>query len=104
MVAIRRDGTVATLSRTPSPCQGYTGWQEFGGTSVSTPIIAAVYPQGTSTGHGTYPGAWTWSHRTGLTDVTTGSNGSCPTYRWCHAVAGWDGPTGLGTPRGTAAF
>jgi subtilase family serine protease len=84
--------------------QGYTGWQEFGGTSASSPIIAAVYAQGTSTGHGTYPGAWTWSHRAGLGDVTTGSNGSCPTYRWCHAVAGWDGPTGLGTPRGTTAF
>ena len=84
--------------------QGYTGWQEFGGTSVSSPIIAAVYAQGTSTGHGTYPGAWTWSHRTGLTDVTTGSNGTCPIYRWCHATTGWDGPTGLGTPRGTASF
>jgi subtilase family serine protease len=86
------------------PYQGYTGWQEFGGTSVSSPIIGAVYAQGTSTGHGTYPGAWTWSHRGGLDDVTTGSNGTCSIYRWCHALAGWDGPTGLGTPRGTAAF
>ena len=86
------------------PYQGYTGWQEFGGTSVSSPIIAGVYAQGTSTGHGTYPGAWTWAHRTGLVDVTTGANGTCPTYRWCHALAGWDGPTGLGTPRGTTAF
>jgi len=23
---------------------------------------------------------------------------------WCHARAGWDGPTGLGTPNGTSAF
>jgi subtilase family serine protease len=86
------------------PYQGYTGWQEFGGTSVSSPVIAAVYAQGTSTGHGTYPGAWTWSHRAALADVSAGSNGTCSTYRWCHSLSGWDGPTGLGTPRGTAAF
>ena len=29
---------------------------------------------------------------------------SCPTSQWCTARAGWDGPTGLGTPNGTGAF
>jgi hypothetical protein len=24
--------------------------------------------------------------------------------QWCNARAGWDGPTGLGTPNGTGAF
>jgi hypothetical protein len=23
---------------------------------------------------------------------------------WCRAGRGWDGPTGLGTPKGTPAF
>jgi hypothetical protein len=36
--------------------------------------------------------------------VTSGSNGSCTTTQWCNARAGWDGPTGLGTPNGVGAF
>ena len=38
-----------------------------------------------------------------LFDVTSGSNGNCGTYL-CTAAAGYDGPTGLGTPNGTSAF
>jgi hypothetical protein len=42
----------------------------------------------------------------GLNDVTAGSNGDCEAARayLCHAVAGYDGPTGLGTPDGVSAF
>jgi hypothetical protein len=36
--------------------------------------------------------------------VRAGSNGTCPVHYLCNARAGYDGPTGLGTPRGTAAF
>jgi hypothetical protein len=36
--------------------------------------------------------------------VTSGSNGSCSVAYFCTAEAGYDGPTGLGTPDGTAAF
>jgi hypothetical protein len=43
-------------------------------------------------------------HRGGVDDITYGSNGSCPTSRWCTAHYGWDGPTGWGTPKGIAAF
>jgi hypothetical protein len=39
-----------------------------------------------------------------LFDVTSGSNGSCTPSAFCHGVAGFDGPTGLGTPIGSAAF
>ena len=39
-----------------------------------------------------------------LNDVTSGSNGSCSGSYLCTAVAGYDGPTGLGTPRGIGAF
>ena len=45
-----------------------------------------------------------YPHASALFDVTSGSNGSCSPAAWCHAGAGWDGPTGLGTPNGTGAF
>ena len=36
--------------------------------------------------------------------MISGSNGTCSPAVLCTAGAGWDGPTGLGTPNGTAAF
>ena len=39
-----------------------------------------------------------------LNDVVSGSNGSCGGTYLCTGVAGYDGPTGLGTPNGAAAF
>jgi subtilase family serine protease len=82
--------------------QGRSGWQVYGGTSASAPIVASVYAMGGNLSG--YPASWTWGHASSLNDVTTGSNGTCSTAVWCHAGAGWDGPTGLGTPNGTAAF
>jgi len=82
--------------------QGSSGWQVYGGTSASSPIVASVYAMGGNlTG---YPASYTWAHASGLNDVTSGSNGSCTTTVWCHAGTGWDGPTGLGTPNGTSSF
>jgi subtilase family serine protease len=84
-----------------TPYQGMSGWLVFGGTSAGAPIIASVFAlSGRTTG---YPAAL-YSHAGSLYDVTTGSNGSCSPTQLCHARAGWDGPTGLGTPHGTAAF
>jgi subtilase family serine protease len=84
--------------------QGTKGWMVFGGTSASSPIVAGVYAMGTAVGTVTYPAAKTWANTAALHDVTTGANGSCTTAAWCTAGTGWDGPTGLGTPKGTAAF
>ena len=36
--------------------------------------------------------------------MTTGNNGTCSPSYYCTAGAGYDGPTGLGTPNGVAAF
>jgi subtilase family serine protease len=82
--------------------QGLSGWLVFGGTSVSSPIIASVYALAGNTASidNNYP----YTHSSALTDVTTGSNGTCPTRQWCTAGTGWDGPTGLGTPNGVGAF
>lgn len=78
------------------------GWQVYGGTSASAPIIAAAYAsQGTSSY--AYPVQGTYANRAYLNDVISGSNGSCGTYL-CNAVPGFDGPTGLGTPNGLTAF
>ena len=85
-----------------TPYQGYSGWQVYGGTSASSPIIASVYTMGGNLSG--YPASYTWSHTSGLNDVTTGSNGSCPTSVWCKSGTGWDGPTGLGTPNGVGSF
>ncbi|GAA4527628.1 putative Ig domain-containing protein [Amycolatopsis samaneae] len=83
---------------------GGSGWAVYGGTSASAPIIASVYALAGTPGTSDTPGAYPYAHTGNLYDVTTGSNGSCPTSVQCNAGPGWDGPTGLGTPNGTAAF
>ena len=86
-----------------TPYQGASGWLVFGGTSASAPIIASVYGlagNAATIDANDYP----YQHATSLFDVTTGSNGTCSPTQLCTARAGWDGPTGLGTPNGTGAF
>ncbi|WP_285725742.1 S53 family peptidase [Psychromicrobium xiongbiense] len=82
-------------------------WGQIGGTSESAPIIASVYALSGNTGsaaNGTYANSLPYRNTSGLFDVTSGNNGSCPTQQWCTAGAGWDGPTGLGTPNGVSSF
>jgi subtilase family serine protease len=83
---------------------GASGWYQVGGTSLAAPIIAAVYGLAGNASSTSTPAALPWSHASSLNDVTSGSNGSCPTAVWCRAGAGWDGPTGLGTPNGVGGF
>jgi subtilase family serine protease len=78
------------------------GWLVFGGTSVASPIVASVYALAGNARSITY-GQYPYSHAASLNDVTQGSNGGCGNYL-CRARAGYDGPTGLGTPNGTGAF
>jgi subtilase family serine protease len=82
--------------------QSVSTWAQVGGTSESSPIIASVYALSGNTAG--YANALPYSHTASLFDVSSGSNGTCPTTQWCNARAGWDGPTGLGTPNGTGAF
>jgi subtilase family serine protease len=79
-----------------------SGWMVFGGTSASAPLIGAMF----ALANGNINAASSiYAHKTALTDVTTGSNGSsCPVNYYCHAQAGYDGPTGLGTPQGLGAM
>ena len=82
--------------------KGASGWLKFGGTSVSSPIIASVYALAGNAASVTY-GSYPYSHTGSLYDVTAGQTAACGSVL-CAAATGWDGPTGLGTPNGTGAF
>ena len=83
---------------------GESGWLEVGGTSAYSPIIASVYALAGTPAAGSNTASYPYSHTANLFDVTSGSDGSCSPAYLCTAQAGYDGPTGLGTPNGTAAF
>jgi subtilase family serine protease len=84
--------------------QGFSGWLVFGGTSVSSPIIASVYALAGNAASATNNFPYTHDSSSTFNDVTSGSNGTCSPTQLCHARVGWDGPTGLGTPNGTGGF
>jgi subtilase family serine protease len=103
--------TVADVSAVADPNTGVavfgpvnrssSGFLVFGGTSVSAPLVGAIYAvNGGAVSSGSDP----YAHTSALFDVTSGSNGSCSGSYLCTAGVGYDGPTGLGTPNGTAAF
>ncbi|HEY5990368.1 MAG TPA: ricin-type beta-trefoil lectin domain protein, partial [Streptosporangiaceae bacterium] len=83
------------------------GWNGFGGTSVATPIVAAIYALAGNPTTGTYPASYLYQNTSHVTDITSGpANGVCEPARQylCNAETGYDGPTGWGTPDGTVAF
>ena len=111
---------------------GTTSWCVVGGTSASAPIWAGLIGSRGKPADASYPtecGGVTTQNRIGcfltfkaasksgaaapytysynaanaqLNDATTGSNGSCSGSILCTAAAGYDGPTGLGTPKAGA--
>lgn len=83
---------------------GASGWSVYGGTSASSPIIASVFADAGIPVPGTYPNSYPYAAPAALNDVTTGNNGSCTPAYLCTAGTGYDGPTGLGTPKGVSAF
>jgi hypothetical protein len=86
--------------------QGYGGggWAVYGGTSAASPIVASVFALAGQPGANDVAAGYLYAHAGELNDVTGGSNGSCSPAVLCVAGVGWDGPTGLGTPSGLAAF
>lgn len=95
-------------------------WITTGGTAAGSAIVAAAYAlagiPAANTNPASYPylnpgGSYTtpgnaYSYPSGLNDITSGSTGTCspsPSYL-CNADEGFDGPTGLGSPSGTAAL
>jgi subtilase family serine protease len=104
--------TVADVSAVADPDTGvaiYNSYQSYGdnwsvsgGTSASSPIIASIYALA---GNATkVDGAYLYQHVASLNDITDGNNGSCLPEPLCTSGKGYDGPTGLGTPKGIGAF
>jgi subtilase family serine protease len=88
-----------------------SGWQPFGGTSLSAPLIAGMFALAgnASSRHGAQE---IWQNHSALKDIVKGNNidtpltGPCAssvTYI-CVAGSGYDGPTGWGTPNGIGAY
>jgi len=121
---------VAVYDSTES--EGTRGWNMIGGTSVASPIIAAVFALAGGAHGVAYPARTLYENAAktpaSLHDVVSGSNGeclepldeesepprasclaaveavSCSGEAICLAGPGYDGPTGVGTPDGLAAF
>jgi subtilase family serine protease len=102
---------IADVSAVADPATGVaiydsfqeSGWVKAGGTSIGAPLVAAVYALAGNTATvvgGSYP----YAHSAALNSVLKGSNAfTCDSYL-CQAGPGYNGPAGLGTPNGTAAF
>jgi hypothetical protein len=104
---------------------GGSGYCDIYGTSVATPIIAAMYALAGTPAANTYPASYLYADPSGLTPVTSGTppatSGSdvlagspltCESSRQylCNAADslttpydGYNGPAGLGTPNGSLA-
>lgn len=87
----------------------FGGWVTVAGTSISAPLIAGVY--GLAGNAAKIKPGYEYSHARWLYDVTAGNNdvvsgtgAQCGGDYLCVAKKGYDAPTGLGTPHGTAAF
>jgi hypothetical protein len=102
-------------------------WAPIGGTSASTPMIAAMFALAGGSHGVQYPAQTLYSHlgSAALHDISEGSTGKCrgeysagcsgsmnPLSETdcgqgasiCNTTSGYDGPTGVGTPDGIDAF
>lgn len=99
--------TVADVSAVADPSTGVAvydrGWQVYGGTSVSSPIIAAVYALAANAATSTYAQD-SYLHSGAMFDITVGANGLCGGSYLCTGVVGYDGPSGNGSPHGLGGF
>ena len=103
------------------------GWTPLGGTSVASPIVASMFALAGGSHGVAYPAQTLYSHLGSglLHDIAEGGNGKCEGFYGdgcsgsmvplspedcgsgsliCNASAGYDGPSGVGTPDGIGAF
>jgi subtilase family serine protease len=82
------------------------GWGVIGGTSVSSPAIAAMIAAAGNASSIQNPSfLWNGSHSSNvLNDITSGSDGTCSPAYLCTGEVGYDGPSGWGTPNGLGAL
>jgi subtilase family serine protease len=99
---VAADADPATGVAVYDTSNGNGGWNEVGGTSASSPMLAAMYALAGNAGN--TPADDIYTHTGDFFDVTTGNNGSCSPAYLCTAETGYDGPTGIGTPDGIAGL
>ena len=120
-----------------APCEAFktkgTNWQTIGGTSLSTPLISALYGLAGGANGVSYPALTLYGHlgdSSALYDVTEGGNGFCDANGLacgidreleeflevspfqvdcegtaaCNAATGFDGPSAVGTPNSLGLF
>jgi subtilase family serine protease len=102
----RTDNDVAAVGACATPVSVYNsregGWLDVCGTSVSSPLVAGIETHASAYSR-SLPGAEAfYEDPAALFDVTSGKNGKCSRKQkyLCRARAGYDGPTGNGTPDG----
>ncbi|MEY9894880.1 subtilase family serine protease [Catenulispora sp. MAP5-51] len=96
---VAADADPATGVAVYDTSNGNTGWNEVGGTSASSPMVAAMYALAGNAG--ATPAQDVYQHTSNFYDVTSGKDASsCSPSYLCTAGTGFDGPTGIGTPNG----
>ena len=120
---------VAIYDSTPNEQGEIPEWREMGGTSLSSPLIAAMFAVAGGSGGVDYPARTLYENALlepeSLEDVDFGSNGSCEGALTgegrascsvvdegricsespiCVAGSGFDGPSGLGAPKSEDLF
>ncbi len=90
-IAADADPSTGAATYDSYPSGGRSGWLNVGGTSLAAPLVAGILassPQRSNVSASLYASAST-------RDIVGGANGTCTGYL-CHAVSGYDGPTGIG--------
>ncbi|HEX2686994.1 MAG TPA: S53 family peptidase [Kofleriaceae bacterium] len=99
---MRATADVAAVADPVSPVSVFNadigGWIVVGGTSVASPLVAAIYARYSIPGS-SHDASFAYTHTSQFFDITSGDNGTC-TSALCKAGRGWDGPTGIGSPNG----
>jgi hypothetical protein len=84
-------------------------WNAGNGTEISSAIVAAAYALAGAPATSVFPAQYLYQNAQGLYDITSGSqgvdtNGTCSVTILCTVGAGYDAPTGLGSPDGVSAL
>ena len=104
--------TVADVSAVADPNTGLavydtfglgedSGWLVGGGTSLSSPLVAAMIAR---SGHEIDGAGYLYARASALFDPVGGSNGYCGNDYLCTGKKGYDAPTGVGSPNGFGAL
>jgi subtilase family serine protease len=105
--------TVNDVSAVADPATGVTayvsavgGWTVFGGTSISAPIVAAMYALAGNAGSISNASSL-YANAASFAQVLPEPNGTCSVGYLCDNPAnasGYNAPSGVGTPAGLAGF